>query len=98
MAVGERRSVVYGLGRRAGNSVIEEGTAGTEQTPGLLEVCRQLRFADMFEHADAGDFVVALQGVQFPIIADLYATTIGQPRLSDTLAGQFGLRLTQGHT
>ena len=50
----------------------------------------------MFEHSYAGYLVIPCRGVEFSIIADLYATPVREPGALDTLAGQFGLWLTQG--
>src|SRR5437660_721340 len=49
----------------------------------------------MLKHPHAGYLVVPLRGIEFSIIAHLHATPVREPGSLDTLAGQFGLWLTQ---
>src|ERR1700680_3631603 len=58
----------------AGNSMVEEDAARTEQMPGLLKVRRQQCFTHMLKHANTDNFVKSICIIDFPIITHLHAT------------------------
>jgi hypothetical protein len=56
-----------------------------------MEVLRQHRLADVFEHSNADDFFVLLRRIEFPVIADFNFAAVGQACHPNALPGQIRL-------
>src|SRR5258708_10568784 len=79
----------------AGSAVIEEDASGTQQAPGLLEVCRQQGFSYVLKHAHTDDFIERVGLSDIAVIAHFHPAFLRQSSLADTLLCQSGLRLTE---
>src|SRR5207237_215502 len=81
--------------RAAADAMIEEHASRPQQPPGILEIRRQRRRADVLDHADADGFVKTARVDQFAVVAILDAAAPFQPGVPDPLAGPFTLLAAQ---
>ena len=78
-----------------GDAVVEEQPARTQHTLDCRIVGRQIREADMLEHADAGHLVVDRHAVEIAVVAQLDGDEILQALVADALACIFELPLAE---
>src|SRR5213078_4265128 len=72
----------------ADNAVIEKQSAGLQRAERRREVNRQVAEANVLDHPNAGDLVVAVTLRERAVVADRNATLIGEPGLRDPLLCQ----------
>src|SRR5215208_6717326 len=75
--------------------MIQKKSAGLERTERRGEVHGQVGEADVLDHSNAGDLVVAVAGDERAIVAYRDAAPIGKPRFVDPLFRQRCLILAQ---
>src|ERR1700758_4010174 len=84
------------IGSGIRNPVIQEYTAGPQQVPSSFEILRQECFMNVLKHAHTDNFVVWHSGLDVAVIANLHPASLIETGLPDALAGELGLRDTQG--
>ena len=85
ITAGEVCFPLCGDGNVAGNAVIEEDASGTQQAPGLLEVCRQQGFSYVLKHAYTDDFIERIGFSDIAVIAHFHPAFLRQSSLADAL-------------
>ena len=83
-----------GLGVQAGDAVVEEQPAGTQQRVHGARIGVELLAADVLVHADAGDLVERAVG-DLAVVADADLDAVGEAGGLDPLACELGLGLRE---